>query len=95
MIVDIFYLIAGTFLQIVGWLFGLLDFVFPTQKLTTSITFMFSNLKYFGGFIDLPTLGIVIGVFLTFLTFWYSYKLILFIINIIPIPWTHPNHPTT
>jgi uncharacterized membrane protein len=95
MLLDVLYFFAGSFLNIIGLLFGLLNFVFPTQQVTNSIVFFFGYLRPFGAFIDLATFSDVIGSFLTFLTFWYSYKLILAILNWLPIPWVHPNHPIT
>ena len=93
MITDILYLFAGTFLQVIGYLFGLLNFVFPTAQVTASILFFAGYLRPLGAFLDLAAIVSFVSYFMGFLTVWYGYKLILAMVNWLPIPWTHPSHP--
>jgi len=94
MLVDAIYILIGTILNAIAALFGLLNFIVPTQQISNAFVFIFSYLNYLGGIIDIPTAMQILILLASFETIWYLYKLILFLIHAAPVIG-NPKHPTT
>lgn len=91
MISAIFIFLAGTVLNIFSWLLSGLGFIVPTQ-VSDAIRWVFSNVYLLSGVFPVDELLTAVSTLLTFFTFWYIFKLILFFVSFIP-GIGHKNHP--
>lgn len=90
MIVNIIFFILGTVSNfIVGILAGLnavVNFAIP-HGVFDGFSFMFSQLNYLRGVIDIPAFGDALTFLIAILTLVYSVRAIIFLINL--VPWLH------
>jgi hypothetical protein len=84
MITDIFFLLVASIVQIVAFVLGGINFVI-TAPFSASITTAVGSLNYFKGVFNIVVLGQCIGLFFTFLEFWYGAKLFLWVLHFIPL----------
>lgn len=76
MLVDIIFLLGSVFFSILFSILSAFDFLLP-DNFYTAIEWAFSYIFYIDLVLPVITLMEAFGVFLTFFTFWYSFKKIL------------------
>lgn len=83
MITDVILYVLGSFVALVGNAFSLIQFAIP-QQFVDAVGYFVSKLAYISGFINVPDILAAIGWLLTFITYWYIVKLILWVFSLIP-----------
>lgn len=83
MITDIILYVVGSFVALIAEAFKLINFAIPSQFVDASNYFI-SKLSYLSGFINVSDILSAVGWFLTFTTYWYSIKLVLWVFSLIP-----------
>lgn len=97
MITSTFLFIIGLVLNVLASFLGALTFLIPIQ-ITEAIEWAFSQLAYLDFLLPMNTLMTVLGVFVTFLVYWYSTKIILWIYHLMrhgsntSVAKTHSDH---
>lgn len=83
MITDLILYIIGSFVGLISSAFSLVNFAIPSGFVDASQYFV-SKLSYLAGFINIADILSAVGWFLTFTTYWYSIKLVLWVFSLIP-----------
>lgn len=83
MITSFLLLIGGIFLNLVAFLFSIIDWTIPSE-VSDMLAYFTQNLGYANAFFPINTLLQALTVYLTFLLAWYSIKLIQWVLNHIP-----------
>lgn len=95
MIISAILYIVGAFVTLVSSAFSAISYAIP-GNFQTAIHYFFGYLGYLRGVLPIDNILTAMGSFITFLTYWYAIKLILWIYSL--VPWigkttTLPNIP--
>lgn len=83
MLIDIILYLVGSFVALIQGALGLISITIPDQFIN-SIYFFTAKLSYLEGFLNIPDILSATGWFLTFTTYWYSVKVILWVFGLVP-----------
>jgi len=83
MITDIILYIIGSFVGLISGAFKLINFAIPSQFVESSAYFIL-KLSYLTGFLNIGDILVAVAWFLTFTTYWYMIKLVLWVFSLIP-----------
>lgn len=82
MITDIILLIIGSIIYLISSFFAAISWTIPSQ-MTDALEFFFAKIHNVDFLVPADTLMAALGVYLTFLLFWYSIKIILWVYHLI------------
>jgi hypothetical protein len=92
MITSLLFYIIGFFLSLIVWLLNTIKFIIPIE-ITNGIAYFAGYLVYVRGFIDVDTLVTALGTYLTFLAFYYTIKIGLWLFGHMPWVGKHSEMP--
>lgn len=89
MIFDIIFVGISLFLKFIAVIFSVVTFAIP-DNFEIAITYFVGHLNFLRGFLDVETLLQALGVYLSFLGFWYLLKMLRFVWG--HMPWVGRHH---
>jgi len=82
MITDVILLLIGGIIYLISGFFAAISWAIPTQVID-AIEFFFAQINDVNIFLPLDTVMQALGAYLTFITFWYSVKIIIWTYHLI------------